>query len=380
MNENKASRYHRLRRRTQLVALVMVSAALAAFTALGGGVWLRDVSSTFARVVTDSAGTRDAITVGLVALGLTALLDLAALPGAVYRGTILDRRYGLTRQTSLEWWRDWLKSMALGAVLSVAVAATVYLAIGLWPAGWWLLAGVALAGLAALMALVAPILLFPMFYRFTPLPDGDLANRLTSLAQAAGVPVLGAYQWSLGDKSATANAALVGMGPTRRILLSDTLLEHYSPDEIEVIIAHELAHHVHGDIWKGVLAETAAGTLALGVAHVALLWAGSRLGVEGLSDPAGMPLLALVAGAWSMLIAPLLLAQSREHERRADRFALTLSGKPDAFVSAMRRLGEQNLAEESPSRVIEWLFHSHPPLPQRIAAAMRWKMENPREA
>jgi STE24 endopeptidase len=187
--------------------------------------------------------------------------------------------------------------------------------------------------------------------------------------------VLGVYEWSLGDKSRTANAALVGLGPTRRILLSDTLLATYTPDEIEVIIAHELAHHVHGDIWKGVILEAAQTTVALLAAHAALVWWGPALGIPGVAAIAGMPLLCLVALGISIALAPLLLAQSRRHERRADRFALDLTLKADAFVSAMRRLGSQNLADEAPSRLVEWLFHSHPPLNDRIAAARRWATE-----
>jgi STE24 endopeptidase len=240
---------------------------------------------------------------------------------------------------------------------------------------WWVLAGVLLTVLAATLALGAPVLLLPLFYRVRPLADGDLVTRLTGLASRAGAPVLGVYEWALGDKTRAANAALVGLGPTRRILLSDTLLQQYSSDEIEVIIAHELAHHVHGDIWKGVALEACQVTLALGVAHLAVSWWGPAAGARRLQDVAGMPLLAAAAGAWSLLTAPVLLALSRRHERRADRFALDLTGKAEAFASALRRLGSQNLAEETPSRLVSWLFHSHPTMRERVVAAERWGVD-----
>jgi STE24 endopeptidase len=375
MNEDKSARYHRLKRRAQVASLALVGGGLAAFTFAGGG---HALAATVTRLAGQAGGTppvRSAIAVALGAAALTLGLELIALPGAYYAGRVLDSRYGLSRQTAREWWTDHAKAGVLGLLMALVVAGVVYGSIALMPPAWWLAAGVALAALALLVAIGAPVLLFPLFYRFKPLEPGELPDRLTALAARAGTPVLGVYEWSLGDKTRAANAALVGMGPTRRVLLSDTLVSQYSADEIEVIIAHELAHHVHGDIWKGVAVEAAQGTLALLTAHVALVWLGPSLGISDPSDLGGMPLLALAAGAWSVVTSPLLLAMSRRHERRADRFALELTSKSDAFISAMRRLGTQNLADDAPSRVVQWLFHSHPPLGERVQAARRWAAE-----
>jgi STE24 endopeptidase len=308
---------------------------------------------------------------------LVVALELLATPGAYCIGFVLERRYGLSRQSLRDWMRDHLKASGLGLLMAVVAALVVYASMAASADYWWLLAGVVLTAIAVAVAVVAPVVLFPLFYRLRPLPEGGVAARLTSLAAKAGSPVLGVYEWALGEKSEAANAALIGLGPTRRILLSDTLIERYTPDEIEVIIAHELAHCVHGDIWKGVLLEAVQGTLALGVAHLALLLWGPFLGVRGTDDLAGMPLLALAAAGWTLLTAPLLLALSRRHERRADRFALELTDKADAFISAMRRLGAQNLADEAPSRLVEWLFHSHPTVSQRIARARHWAAAHP---
>ena len=194
-----------------------------------------------------------------------------------------------------------------------------------------------------------------------------------ALAERAGARVLGAYEWGLGEKTKKANAALAGLGTTRRILVSDTMLADYSDEEIEIVLAHELAHHVHGDIWKGIAFESA------------LVMAGSssrrarseprRRGSasRALADPAGLPLLLLAAGAVSVVMVPAAYALSRSYERSADRFALELTRNPAAFVSAMRRLAAQNLAEERPSRAIQWLFYSHPPVAERIASAQAFK-------
>jgi STE24 endopeptidase len=224
------------------------------------------------------------------------------------------------------------------------------------------------AGLAVLSAL-APVVMLPLFYTFEPLKRASLRERLVRLSERAGVPVLDVYQWGLGEKTRRANAALVGSGSTRRILLSDTLLADYTDDEIEAVIAHELAHHVHHDLRTSLLVESGVLVAAFYVAaHVLQLpWVMSRL--SSTADVAGLPLLLLAGGATTLAGAPLLNWLSRAHERRADRYALALTSQPAAFISAMRRLAAQNLAEERPSRTALWLFYTHPPVEQRIAAA-----------
>jgi STE24 endopeptidase len=227
-------------------------------------------------------------------------------------------------------------------------------------------------GAMVLLAKLAPILLLPIFYRFKPLERDSLRARLVALSQRAGVPVLGVYEWGLGEKTVRANAALVGTGRTRRILVSDTLLQQYSDDEIEVILAHELAHHIHRDILKALVLETALLLTAFYAAAMAVDAWWRPLGLTSPADVGGLPLLLLTGGAVSLAATPALNAISRFNERRADRYALTITRQPSAFVSAMRRLGAQNLAEEHPSRASLWLFHTHPPLGDRIEAATRF--------
>ena len=185
--------------------------------------------------------------------------------------------------------------------------------------------------------------------------------------------VLGAYEWGLGDKTKKANAALAGIGATRRILVSDTMLAEYSDEEIEVVLAHELAHHVHGDIWKGIAFESALIVAGFYLAARVLTTFSPSIGLRGPVDVAGLPLLLLAAGAVSLVTVPVAHAMSRAYERRADRFALDLTRNPAAFISAMRRLGAQNLAEEHPSRMVQWLFYSHPPMRERISAAQAFR-------
>src|SRR5262249_4237599 len=201
----------------------------------------------------------------------------------------------------------------------------------------------------------------PLFYSVKPLDRDSLRARLLALADRAGARVLGAYEWGLAAKTKKANAALTGLGGTRRILVSDTMLADYSDDEIEVVLAHELAHHLHGDTWKGIAFESALVLGGFYLAARALDAFAAFAGLRDAADVAGLPLLILAAGAVSLVMVPVAHAMSRAYERSADRFALDLTRNPGAFVSAMKRLGAQNLPEGHPSRVGRWLVFSHPP-------------------
>ena len=237
------------------------------------------------------------------------------------------------------------------------------------PDYWWLLAAVCFTAILVGLAQLAPVVLLPLFYDFKPLERPALAARLVALAERAGARVLGVFEWRVSDRTRKANAALTGIGRTRRILLSDTLLAEHSDDEIEVILAHELAHHVYRDIWTGMVLE--AGLILAGcyLADVALTAFARSFGLTGKPDVAALPLLLLAGGAVSIALLPFFNAFSRLHERRADRFALDLTGNVDAFISAMRRLAAQNLAEDRPSRLVEVLFYTHPPRRPRCRGA-----------
>jgi STE24 endopeptidase len=223
------------------------------------------------------------------------------------------------------------------------------------------------------LAQLAPVLLLPLFYRFKPLDRPALASRLVALAGRADARVVGVFEWQLSDRTRKANAALTGIGRTRRILLSDTLLAEHSDEEIEVVLAHELAHHVHHDIWKAIVFEAVLLVLGFHLADRVLEASIGRFGIVAKDDVAGLPLLLLAGGAVSLVLLPVANAVSRAHERRADRYALEMTRNAAAFVSAMRRLAAQTLAEERPSRLVEILFHSHPPMAARVEAARAWE-------
>jgi Zn-dependent protease with chaperone function len=367
VNEDKATRYHRLKRQASVASLLWSAILLGGLVVTGWSATLRDAADAWTSSAPASLHTVAAILFFVVLLSL--LHEVVGLPLAFYSGFLLERRYDLSNESFSRWIADQAKSSAIGLLLGGGAAEVVYALMRAWPVGWWLSSGAVFIAVIVVLTNLAPVVLLPLFYSVKPLDRDALRARLLALADRAGARVLGAYEWGLGDKTRKANAALAGLGATRRILVSDTMLAEYSDDEIEVVLAHELAHHVHGDIWKGIAFESALVMAGFYAASVALQAAAGHAGLRGVDDVAGLPLLLLAAGAISLVTVPVAHAMSRRFERSADRFALDLTRNPRAFISAMRRLGAQNLAEEEPSRVVQWLFYSHPPMRDRIAVA-----------
>ena len=372
MNEDKASRYQRLRRRAVVLAAVWTLLLLVALLLTGGAQVVRDLSESAVARLPVPASTRWAAVTALFVLALFVIHQAGALPAAYYAGVTLERRYGLSHRPADAWLGYHLKTVAIGAGFALAAAVWTYGGLRLVPAWWWL--GVWLAAVAGsvLLTWVAPVGLFPVFHRCTILAHEGLRDRLASLAARAGIPVLGVFEWKLGDRTSRANAALVGLGRTRRILVSDTLVAGYTEDEVEVVFAHELAHHVHRDVWRTLAYQAIILGLGLWAAHMALGRLAAPLALRDEADVAGLPLVVLCLAVGSALGRPVGNALSRVQEQRADRFALDLTEKPDAFANAIRRLSARHLVEDDPSRWVKVLFCTHPSVRDRLAFARVW--------
>ena len=293
--------------------------------------------------------------------------------GLDYYGFRLEHRFNLSNQKFGSWVWDETKGFLVGIVFASIVVELLYFIIRTAPQYWWVVAWAAFLGLFVLMAQLAPVVLFPIFYKFEPLQDEELKARLVRLSEHAGTRVRGVYKWNLSEKSKKANAALTGLGNTRRIILADTLLDNYSPDEIEAVLAHELGHHVHKHIFKSILIQAGLTLAGFWAANWVLHYAMERWHMfETLSDFANLPLLVLVSTVLSFLLLPAINAFSRYNERQADRYAFRSISSVVPFISSMNKLAAQNLAERTPSKWIEWFFHSHPAISRRVAAAEQW--------
>ena len=308
---------------------------------------------------------------GIVLLVLAGAYRLVTLPLHWLGGYWLPRRFGLLHQPFRRWLWDAVKAGLIGGVLGLLAVLIIYALLRVTP--WWWLWGAAifLTGYA-LLALVAPIWLAPLFYRLTPLPDGLLLTRLLALARRVGVPVTGVFVVDQSRKSRTANAAVTGLGRTRRILLFDTLLDEFTPEEVEAVLAHELAHQLHGDIRRGLLVQGVLTLVTFWIADLALRWGVGWLGLDGPADIAGLPLFGLILMLVSLAALPVANGWSRRVEWQADRFALRTIPDPRAFIRSMERLATLNLAEREPHRLEELFLYSHPAIERRIAHARQF--------
>ena len=359
---DQATTYHRWQFWLGVSRLATTVALLVVLLVTGAALTLRQWA--------EAAGHPRWLQVAELLVILSAALRAATAPLTWLAGYHLPRRFGLLHQPLARWVLDHLKAVALSGALALVAAEAVYALLSL-TAWWWLWGAVVFFVGSALLATVVPVLIVPLFYRLAPLTDEALRERLLALASRAGVPIVGAWVVDESRKSRTANAALTGLGRTRRILLFDTLVERFGADEVESVLAHELAHHVHGDLRRALIVQAALTLVTFWVADRFLRFGSTRFGLEGPADPAGLPLFGLILVAVGLLTLPLANGYSRWVERRADDFALSLTRNPEAFIGAMERLAELNLAERRPHPVKEFFLFSHPSIERRIARARR---------
>jgi STE24 endopeptidase len=365
--QRQAKEYARIRRRLWLVSqslsAIYALAWLFAGWAISTREWLATVSPSPWFLVAGFAAIFGGI------------YSLLTLPLSYYSGFILPHRFDQSTQTLKDWVIDRLKGLAVGAPIGLFLLEMLYLALRATGDLWWLWAAGGMLVFSVLLSNLAPVLIMPIFNKFVPLGDehADLAERLLRLAEQANTRVRGVFKFDMSRRTKSANAALTGIGNTRRIVLGDTLINEFTPDEIETVLAHELGHHVHNDLPFLIAFGALSTTISLYLASLVLNWAIGFFGFIGPADVAALPALGLILGAYGLLTMPLDNAVSRWRESMADDYALRATGKTKAFASAFTRLANQNLGEVDPEKWVVFLFYSHPPLGERIEKAMTWK-------
>jgi Zn-dependent protease with chaperone function len=367
--QTKAKEYARISRRLWLVNLLLSGIYTLAWLLLGWSVSLRTWLTSLSPLLSSPWLLVPAFV--LVFGGIYMLFDL---PLSYYSGFVLPHRFEQSTQSLKGWIADQLKGMAIGAPLGFILVELLYLALRVAGDLWWLWAVGGLLVFNVLLSNLAPVLIMPLFNKYVPLGDEhkDLADRLLRLAERAHTRVRGVYKFDMSRRTKSANAALTGIGNTRRIVLGDTLINEFTPDEIETVLAHELGHQVHRDILFLITFGTLSTLVGFYLASLAMNWAVSAFGFAGLSDVAAFPALGLILGIYGFLTSPIDNAVSRWRERMADEYALGSTGKTEAFASAFIRLANQNLGEVDPEKWVVIMFHSHPPLAQRIEMARHW--------
>jgi STE24 endopeptidase len=369
----EVKRYQRQKLLAGLAALALTLAALLTLALLSGPVidpWLRSWLG-------DSPWLR----LAAVALLCGLAVEAVTLPLHFWSGYVLEHRHGLSNQTLGRWLLRLVKAYLVGGALALPLLYGLYALLRLtYP--WWLWAALGWLLVTLVLGRLLPVLILPLFYRVTPLDDPDLRDRLRRLAEGTGLTLEGVYRLHLSADTRKANAALAGLGSTRRVLLGDTLLERFTPEEIEVVFAHEVGHHVHRHLPKLVALSVALALAGFWLVDLVLravsgdaacaeprsLLTGP-LGYGAFDDPAGLPLVVLVLTAIGLVLAPLENAISRHFERQCDRYALRRTGAAAAYRSAFIKLAQLNKADPDPHPLVVWLFHDHPPIRKRLALA-----------
>lgn len=306
----------------------------------------------------------------LFVLGIIGLI--LSFPISYYTGFYLEHKYNLSNQTFWKWILEGLKGLLVSLIIGVPILLTFYYILNTFYSLWWLPFAIVMFFISVVLAQIFPILIIPIFYKITPIENENLKERITKLAKNAKLKVENVYKFDMSKNTKKANAAFTGLGKTKRIILGDTLLDNYSEDEIETVIAHELGHFKKKHIIKNIFIGTVSSILTLFIIAILYEKSISWFGFESITQIAALPLLAL----WSTLIglvqSPLGNILSRKFEYEADEYAITETKNPTAFKNTLEKLTEQNLGDKEPHPFVEWFFYSHPSIKNRINAIDRF--------
>lgn len=354
----EVKRYNRLKLLSGLAVILSTLAFLIVMSFWGG----QALDAQVRRITGDNRWLR------LAALGFVyaAGMEILGLPFSFWSGYILEHRYQLSNQSLGGWaWHE-IKGYLLGGPIGLVLLLGFYSL--LWYSGswWWLWATGGWLAATLVLGLLLPVLILPLFYKSTPLEDPELLERLRRLSAGTGLAVEGIYRLHLSDETKKANAALAGLGRTRRVLLGDTLLDAFTAEEIEVVFAHEVGHHVYRHLRKFVVWSIAAATATFWLIDVVVRHAAQVLDYSAFDDPAALPLMLLMPFLFGMFLTPARNALSRHFERQCDRYALERTAQPAAYRSAFVKLARMNKVDADPHSLAVWLFHDHPPIRERI--------------
>ncbi|MCB0721378.1 MAG: M48 family metallopeptidase [Ignavibacteriae bacterium] len=363
---NRASRYARTRRILSLTQSVILYAILLVllFTGLS-----KDIAG-----FSYSLSGNDYIAL-LIFLAIVAISEgLITFPLSFYSGYILEHKYQLSNQSLKGYFGEALKGLVLMIVIGVPVVLGFYFILKNTGEWWWFFVGVFMFLLSVVIGRLAPVLIMPLFYKFKSLDDEELKERIIELCKKTGINVEGIFSFDMSKNTKKANAAFTGMGKSKRIILGDTLLEKFTPEEIEFVFAHEMGHYVNRHLTKLVLISTVSTFLGL---YITSLLFSNTLGLFGFTNQyeiAALPLLFLYLSIYGLITTPITNIFSRKYEWEADTYALETTRDRAAFISSMEKLAEQNLSERTPNKIIEFLFHSHPSLSKRIEFARNYEL------
>ncbi|HLN28980.1 MAG TPA: M48 family metallopeptidase [Gemmataceae bacterium] len=362
----EVKRYQRQKLTASICSMVLSLAFLVAMALLGG--------PRLDQALRTWVGSNPWIRLIVLAFIYAASLELLTVSLDFWSGFVLEHRYQLSNQTLGRWvWRH-VKGYLVGGPIGLVLVLGLYALI--WYSGpwWWLWTAAGWLVVSLVLGQLLPVVILPLFYKVTRLEEPALLERLRRLTTGTGLSFDGIYRLHLSQETKKANAALAGLGRTRRVLLGDTLLEEFTPEEIEVVFAHEVGHHVHRHLVKLVAWSVVLAAASFWLADVVLRHAAEALHyptdpLPAYEDPAALPLLLLVLSVFGLVLSPLQNGLSRFFERQCDRYALERTGLLQAYRSAFTKLARMNKADADPHPLVVWLFEDHPPIRERLALA-----------
>lgn len=293
-----------------------------------------------------------------------------------YKGFILEHKFSLSKQSFSLWMKDELKATLITGTIFFIFIELFYLLLEKSPKTWWIWLGVIWIAFSILLARLFPVLIIPLFYKYKPISNEELKVALIDLCQKYGIKILDVYQVDLSRKTKKANAGFVGLGRSKRIILSDTLLENYTPGEIKVALAHELGHRKFMHIWKLLFFGSFTTIFSFYLIYLLSDWIIKLLGISGIWDVEGFPMISLILVATGFIFLPLQNGYSRSLEKEADLFALDATASAQDFINCMKKLARQNLADPDPPFLIEFLLYDHPSISKRIRSAETWQKKS----
>lgn len=357
--------YHRVKNTIAYVTVAMDIALLILWVATGASAGL----AAAARVLFKSVWVSTAAYLVI----FQAVMILAHAPFDFFTGYLWEHRYGLSTQTVPQWLKDEGKKAFFSFLLVLLFVEMIYFFLRRFPFWWWAWAAGFWLLVTVFLARIMPQVIVPLFYKYVPVENDLLKERVGNLFKACAVGFKDIYAIKMSEKTRKANAFICGLGRSRRVILSDTLLANFSLPQIEAVVAHELGHHKEKHILKMIAVNTAGAFLAFLCVHAALWWGAARFGFQGVTDVGGFPFLLLMLLVFGLASTPFSNALSRHFEYEADRFSLTLTRDKEVFISMLKQLGDLNLAEAEPHWFNEMMFHDHPPLSKRIRFAQNFQ-------
>ncbi|OIO80665.1 MAG: hypothetical protein COW11_01230 [Candidatus Omnitrophica bacterium CG12_big_fil_rev_8_21_14_0_65_43_15] len=313
--------------------------------------------------------------IALYLLWFGALSYIVTLPLEYMESFVVEHRFALSPLTLGKWFKRHFKRTLVGAAITLIITEAVYFLLRRHPDNWWVLAGIGWVLFTIILSRLAPVLIVPLFYKYRRLDNENLKSRIFKLAAKAGTNVKGVFRINMSKETRKANAALIGIGNSRRIIIGDTLLDNFTDDEIEVVLAHELGHHKKWHIWKLFAFGTVATFIGLYTTNAVMKECLLFFGFNDISDIGAFPIFCLLLLLFSVLLMPLQNVFSRYLERRADVFALKMTRMPDVFIATMSKLAKQNLSDTTPNKFIEVMMYTHPPVSKRIKMAEKFKVK-----